>query len=192
MGDSHPTIGERAASIYAWAQSKGWWEGEKDDLETLQLISDEIAEAHEEYRHARDRLWWIETENGQKPEGVGIELADAIIRALDRSAHRGFDLDTIAAEWDGATTLLGLGTSIATYQALDDDFDLPENFGGACFRVNGMVQMMEGEADGSMTVMLIASLVALIIRNGDDPEELVTMKMAYNEHRAYRHGGLRS
>jgi len=59
------------------------------------LIIGELCEAHEELRtgHAPDEVYT----NGDspKPEGYGIEMADAEIRLLDLVASLGLDLETL-------------------------------------------------------------------------------------------------
>lgn len=57
----------------------------------LALIHSEISEALEEYRMGRLNSY----ESDYKPEGMVIELADAIIRILDLCAF--YDLDIVAA-----------------------------------------------------------------------------------------------
>lgn len=69
------------------AEDKGWHkprdiEGvvrNASSSERLMLITSEAAEALEEVRAGRYDLWY----DGDKPEGVMIELADIIIRVLD-------------------------------------------------------------------------------------------------------------
>ena len=58
------------------------------------LIASEIFEAHEEYRDGRgfNEIYYL-PENPDKPEGIPIELADAIIRLLDTSTHYHIDME---------------------------------------------------------------------------------------------------
>jgi hypothetical protein len=71
------------AEIHATAVSKGWWEKERNIPECLMLIVSEISEALEEYRDGRVLLW----HKGDKPEGMYVELADAVIRIMDLCEH---------------------------------------------------------------------------------------------------------
>lgn len=65
------------------AREKGFWEGRTEDSipGMLALIHSEVSEALEEYRK-----WAIDVyrdEDTGKPEGFGVELADAVIRICD-------------------------------------------------------------------------------------------------------------
>lgn len=51
--------------------------------ERLDLIHSELSEALEEVRKGRFGTWYSENEGRQKPEGVMVELADALIRIGD-------------------------------------------------------------------------------------------------------------
>ena len=82
-------ISELQKSIHQLAIKKGWWESSREIPELLCLIHSEISEALEAYRIKGVNNW---IENG-KPEGVAVELADAIIRILDLSEYFGFDME---------------------------------------------------------------------------------------------------
>ena len=82
-------ISELQKSIHQLAIKKGWWESSREIPELLCLIHSEISEALEAYRVKGIENW---IENG-KPEGVAVELADAIIRILDLSEYFGFDME---------------------------------------------------------------------------------------------------
>lgn len=60
----------------------------------LALVHSEVSEALEELRagNAYDIVYYPE---GDKPEGFGIELADALIRILDLGAMLGIDLEAL-------------------------------------------------------------------------------------------------
>lgn len=62
----------------------------------LMLIVSEIAEAQNELRMGRypDEIYYLPDGNNQeKPEGFGIEIADAIIRAAQLARGQRIDLD---------------------------------------------------------------------------------------------------
>jgi NTP pyrophosphatase (non-canonical NTP hydrolase) len=88
-GDYSLNISELQKSIHQLAIEKGWWEKDREIPELLCLIHSEISEALEAYR-VKGLENWIE--NG-KPEGVAVELADAIIRILDLAEYFGFNME---------------------------------------------------------------------------------------------------
>ena len=67
---------------YHTAVSKGWHESTRAIPELLCLMHSEISEALEEYRNGKQPTEIYYTEDG-KPEGIPIELADAVIRIAD-------------------------------------------------------------------------------------------------------------
>lgn len=88
-------IKEWCSTIYTWAEEKGWW-NDFNFPEKLALIHSEISEALEEYRNGKDYKEIYYSDKG-KPEGIPIELADAVIRIMDLCAHCGIDLEEAIA-----------------------------------------------------------------------------------------------
>lgn len=78
-------INNLASDIKLWADSKGWWETERNDGELMALMHSEISEGLEYYRHGNPP-------DDKIPEfsGIEAEMADTIIRILDYCAARNF------------------------------------------------------------------------------------------------------
>lgn len=87
-------LNELANEIHATAVDKGWWDTDRGFPEVLMLVTCEVAEAMEEYRHGRHAHSIIDG----KPEGVPIELADIIIRVLDACGKYNIDIDAAVRE----------------------------------------------------------------------------------------------
>ena len=87
-------LNDLAKSIHENAVEHGWWDEDRKFPEIVALIHSEVSEALEEYRngHRPDEVYCGE---GGKPEGIPVELADAIIRILDYCAHEAIDIESI-------------------------------------------------------------------------------------------------
>lgn len=89
-------IREWVVVCHELARSKGWWPqiGRAAIIssipEKLALIHSEISEALEEYRNGTAYVY--EGDNG-KPEGLAVELADAVIRIFDLAGALEIDLE---------------------------------------------------------------------------------------------------
>jgi hypothetical protein len=82
---------------HATAVDKGWYHRERGIPELIALIHSELSEALEAYRDGECcdvgcACGGINTET-EKPEGIAVELADAVIRIADLCGAYGFDLD---------------------------------------------------------------------------------------------------
>lgn len=108
------TIKELQKEVHALATDKGWYDGiKKGDPKTvpekLALIHSEVSEAMEEYRtgYSLTTVYHKSSEGGPgfvpgfssrddvKPEGFGVELADAVIRILDLAEFLNIDLEQL-------------------------------------------------------------------------------------------------
>lgn len=88
------TMVELTEKVHALALRKGWWDTAPNIPEKLALIHSEISEALECYResfHTGEMPTTISPSG--KPEGFGVELADAVIRILDLCGYLGIDLE---------------------------------------------------------------------------------------------------
>ena len=102
-------INELAKEIHENAVAHGWWDEPRQFPEVAALIHSEISEALEEWRDGNPTFYLkqekraatlAEAQAGaavqtEKPEGLAVELADAIIRILDYTASEGIDIDAV-------------------------------------------------------------------------------------------------
>lgn len=93
------TITELTAKAHQNAYNKGFWDlppgVEAHNIsEKLMLVVSELAEAQEELRSGRAADEVYSTITG-KPEGFGVELADAVIRIADLCGYLGIDLEQL-------------------------------------------------------------------------------------------------
>lgn len=105
-------LNEFAKEVHENAVAHGWWESPRDFPEVAALIHSEISEALEEYREGNPLIYGCcgfpgavcehyekcdERSPGVscKPEGVAVELCDAIIRILDYLAYIGVDVEAV-------------------------------------------------------------------------------------------------
>lgn len=87
---------EWSKEVHALAVSKGWYESERSFGDVLMLITSELAEALEEHRNHQPPIYYYDPANLlSKPEGIAIEMADALIRILDYSASQGWDMERL-------------------------------------------------------------------------------------------------
>jgi NTP pyrophosphatase (non-canonical NTP hydrolase) len=107
------TIKDWQQRVYRLAYEKGFWDNpylsgsiapETVIDQKLMLIVGELSEAHEEIRKGYPPAYAYYEHNGvqipltqslptDKPEGFGIELADAVIRIMDLCEALGIDLE---------------------------------------------------------------------------------------------------
>ena len=85
------TVKNLVADAYANSKAKGFHDQPRNVGEALALIHSEISEALEEARKGKN-VTEIRYEDN-KPEGFGVELADAVIRIADLCGSLGIDLE---------------------------------------------------------------------------------------------------
>lgn len=111
-------MNEWAKEIHENAVAHGWWETDRGLPEILMLIVSELSEALEEYRAGRPMVWHECMNDGEpcspdtkcdyldgaecsvgdrysKPEGIAVEVIDALIRILDWCGKEGLDVDEL-------------------------------------------------------------------------------------------------
>ena len=77
--------------VFEWAKSKGWTDKEVSTPEQIALIHSEASEALESWRKNEPVSW---VDNNLKPQGIGSEYADILIRVLHYSTLQGIDLES--------------------------------------------------------------------------------------------------
>lgn len=87
-------IKELVDSVHENAVEHGWWDEDRPFTEVVALIHSEISEALEEYRggHGETEIFFGE---GGKPEGIPVEMADAVIQIMDWCGRKGVDLESV-------------------------------------------------------------------------------------------------
>jgi NTP pyrophosphatase (non-canonical NTP hydrolase) len=95
---SDKTIGQMTAEVVDFCKRKGWYDEDVPFPQSMVLLHSEVTEAFEAWRQ-----WGLADMTGDchhesaadlahKPEGVGSEFADILIRLLDDCARYGVDL----------------------------------------------------------------------------------------------------
>lgn len=189
--------------VFEVTTSKGWYDEDRDFETGIALIHSEIAEMFEAYRdhgledatlatcsvhafgYAKDDPKY-DADHLCKPEGVGAEAADVLIRLLDESRRQGVQVTTGA---------------VSTYRNIDDRVGrLISHLHRQTARWD--IEVERGLARGHSGFALRAAhsrgvqatygyLLHVCERLGIDLVAETERKIAYNRTRPYRHGGKR-
>lgn len=105
-------LNEYARAVHENAVAHGWYDEAVEFPEVAALIHSEISEALAEYREGNPLIYGCcgipgavcefeetcdkpENERTCKPEGLAVELCDAIMRILDYLAYMGVDVEAV-------------------------------------------------------------------------------------------------
>ncbi len=90
--DCAAVVNDLSAEAHRIAVDRGWYDGrERGFPEMVALMHSELSEALEAYRDG-EPVNRFEILPDEKPQSIGFELADCMIRILDAAEHIGADL----------------------------------------------------------------------------------------------------
>ena len=90
VSDQSKTLLQLQREVIAWAQTKGWFAEDVPFPQAIALLHSEVSEALEAWR---DRGLERFTTTEGKPDDVGSEFADVLIRLLHYARY--FDIDLV-------------------------------------------------------------------------------------------------
>ena len=201
------TMREWAKEIHENAVAHGWWEEDRTISEICALIHSELSEALEEARAARPMMYVMDEYNGEyiqnpkyfgsrKPEGIAVELADAVIRMLDWMAYCGQEYRLDYVEEQGERLAAGYARSETEPE------ELPE-FVAYLHDIVSMIHLRlmdinkvrgSGQKKKRLTEALAAAAGVVFLVNGwlrmqgIQLREVMEIKHRYNKTRPYKHG----
>jgi NTP pyrophosphatase (non-canonical NTP hydrolase) len=192
-----PTIGEMTAAIRQVNIDKGWRPADGRTFgDDIALLHTEIGETTDAYRkhlledatkpptitmNVNDLNQWVEETGPAKPEGVGSELADVLIRLLDIADRHGFAV----ADRD---------SELADIAEVEHPEHLPPlvTFGDHTSWLHHCADNLWQARPALFLhagIMMLRTLVTVAATYNINLEAEYTRKLAYNRTRPWRHGG---
>lgn len=177
------TIAEWQTEVHQLAVEKGWWDSSVITYDKhLWLVMCELAEATEEVRNSAgcDLLHW----KASKPTGLGIEIADAIIRLLDVMGHAEIDVPLTRMSFqDAAASNFGDWPCLLKASA--------ENIIAEMTRfAHPFTDLIENQEDPWKYNRFLGEIIAFANALCINVEERVYTKHLFNKSRPRKHGKL--
>ena len=200
------TMREWAKEIHENAVAHGWWEEDRTIGEICALIHSELSEALEEARAARPMMYVMDEYNGEyiqnpkyfgakKPEGIAVELADAVIRMLDWMAYCGQEYRLDYVEEQGERLAAGYARSETEPEELPEFVaylhDMVSVIHLRLMDINKVrwsirkKRQTEAMAAAGSVVFLVNGWLRM---QGVQLKEVMEIKHRYNKTRPYKHG----
>ena len=201
------TMAEWAKEIHENAVAHGWWEEDRTIGEICALIHSELSEALEGARAARPMMYVMDEYNGEyiqnpkyfgakKPEGIAVELADAVIRILDWMAYCGKEglLDYVEEEKERIAA--GYARSETEPEELPEFVaylhDMVSVIHMRLMDIN-KVRWSRRKKKRQTEAMAAAGSVVFLVNGwlrmqGIQLKEVMEIKHRYNKTRPYKHG----
>lgn len=188
---------EFAQEVHENACEKGWWDEPVTFGDIVSLCHSEISEALEEFRAGRPLVYFVETNGfvvtamderqGEKPEGIVVELGDCVMRILDWMSLESVDVDGAMAQ---ARVMLRGGREVRALRVNGGMGDLAAEL----HLYLSMAYRNWLNGTGTSPIATRMALVILRIQEwagerGVDLDQVLREKHAYNKSRPYRHGG---
>lgn len=201
------TMAEWAKEIHENAVAHGWWEEDRTISEICALIHSELSEALEEARAARPMMYVMDEYNGEyiqnpkyfgakKPEGIAVELADAVIRMLDWMAYCGQEYRLDIVEEQGERIAAGYARSETEPEELPEFVaylhDMVSVIHMRLMDIN-KVRWSRRKKKRQTEAMAAAGSVVFLVNGwlrmqGIQLREVMEIKHRYNKTRPYKHG----
>ena len=201
------TMAEWAKEIHENAVAHGWWEEDRTISEICALIHSELSEALEEARAARPMMYVMDEYNGEyiqnpkyfgakKPEGIAVELADAVIRVLDWMAYCGQEYRLDIVEEQGERIAAGYARSETEPEELPEFIAYLHDIVSMIHlrlmdidSVRGRGQKKKRQTEAMAAAGSVVFLVNGWLRmQGIQLREVMEIKHRYNKTRPYKHG----
>lgn len=182
------TIAEMTTEIRECNIAHGWRDDATTWGEYLALLHTEIAEITGAYRKHRlaDATTTIVNSDGtgtEKPQGVGSELADTLIRLLDM-----YDVREIPV-YDGGVFLTDITPwTFGQIEGTSAERDFEDTFGDWCAWLHRQADRLWDNPTWCAPLFL-TSLVTFAARWEINLDAEMARKIAYNWTRGYQHGG---